>query len=128
MIGCGYCVYAAAIWPSVRYVVEKNMLGTAYGLITAVQNSGLAGVPLLSGYIKDKTNNWSWVELYFLGFAALGVVVGIFLNLVDSQTGSRLNSSYYQAASDETPVAAVVTAGGEQDPSAPLLKSVVSAQ
>ena len=43
-----------------RYVVEERFLGTAYGLITAVQNAGLAGVPLLAGYIKDSTNNWSY--------------------------------------------------------------------
>jgi hypothetical protein len=30
MIGVGYSVYAAAIWPSVNYVVEKHVLGTAY--------------------------------------------------------------------------------------------------
>ena len=118
MIGMGYCVYAAAIWPSVKYVVEENMLGTAYGLITAVQNAGLAGVPLLAGYIKDQTQNWTWVELYFMSFASLGALVAIFLNIVDGQTGSRLNKSYYVSSE---PVESAAS-----DPSAPLLQSVVS--
>ncbi len=75
-------------------MVDERFLGTAYGLITAVQNAGLAGVPLLAGYIKDTTNSWSYVELYFLGFAAFGAVVGIFLNIQDARTGNRLNMTY----------------------------------
>lgn len=48
-IGVGYSLYAAAIWPSIAYVVEKKCLGTAYGITTAIQNAGLAFVPLISG-------------------------------------------------------------------------------
>merc|ERR1712196_69268 len=48
-LGVSYSVYAAAIWPAVAYVIPARQLGTAYGLVTAVQNSGLALVPLAIG-------------------------------------------------------------------------------
>jgi len=53
--GIAYSVYAAAIWPAVVYVVKPNQVGTAYGLVTAVQNSGLAIVPLAVGALTKDT-------------------------------------------------------------------------
>ena len=41
------------MWPSVAYVVEENKLGTAYGLMTLIQNVGLAGFNLLIGWAND---------------------------------------------------------------------------
>ena len=41
------------MWPSVAYVVEENKLGTAYGLMTLVQNVGLAGFNLVIGWAND---------------------------------------------------------------------------
>jgi cytochrome bd-type quinol oxidase subunit 2 len=41
------------MWPSVAYVVEQSKLGTAYGLMTLIQNVGLAGFNLLIGWAND---------------------------------------------------------------------------
>ena len=38
--GLAYSAFAAALWPSVPYVVDDKYVGTAYGVITAVQNLG----------------------------------------------------------------------------------------
>jgi sugar phosphate permease len=41
------------MWPSVAYLVDQSKLGTAYGLMTLVQNIGLAGFNLLIGWAND---------------------------------------------------------------------------
>jgi MFS family permease len=41
------------MWPSVAYIVDPAKLGTAYGLMTMIQNIGLFGFNLLIGWAND---------------------------------------------------------------------------
>lgn len=98
IIGVSYSVYAAAIWPSVSFVVLEHQLGTAYGLITSVQNMGLASAPLFVGLIKDKTGHYKWVEVFFACIGSVGVLLGTWLHRVDAKNGGILNKSHFNAA------------------------------
>lgn len=116
IIGLSYSVYAAAVWPSVAFVIEEHQLGTAYGLITAVQNAGLATAPLLVGTIQDHTCEDQpgidhcvcvthcvvSTEIFFACIAAVGVVVGILLNIEDARMGGVLNKASHKTSSTET--------------------------
>jgi len=53
MMGVAFSLIPAVMWPSVTYVVESGRLGTAYGLMTMIQNIGLAGFNLLVGWAND---------------------------------------------------------------------------
>ena len=53
MMGIAFSLIPAVMWPSVAYVVEESKLGTAYGLMTLIQNIGLAGLNLLIGWAND---------------------------------------------------------------------------
>ena len=53
MMGIAFSLIPAIMWPSVAYVVEENKLGTAYGLMTLIQNIGLAGFNLVIGWAND---------------------------------------------------------------------------
>ena len=53
MMGVAFSLIPAIMWPSVAYVVEENKLGTAYGLMTLIQNVGLAGFNLVIGWAND---------------------------------------------------------------------------
>ena len=53
MMGIAFSLIPAIMWPSVAYVVEENKLGTAYGLMTLIQNVGLAGFNLAIGAAND---------------------------------------------------------------------------
>jgi MFS family permease len=53
MMGISFALIPAVMWPSVAYIVEQNKLGTAYGLMTMIQNIGLAGFNLLIGREND---------------------------------------------------------------------------
>ena len=54
MMGIAFSLIPAVMWPSVAYVVEDSKLGTAYGLMTMIQNIGLFGFNLLVGALNDK--------------------------------------------------------------------------
>jgi MFS family permease len=55
MMGIAFSLIPAVMWPSVAYVVPEQKLGTAYGLMTLIQNVGLAGFNLLIGWANDVT-------------------------------------------------------------------------
>ena len=53
MMGVAFSLVPALMWPSVAYIVDQSKLGTAYGLMTMIQNIGLAGLNLLVGWAND---------------------------------------------------------------------------
>ncbi len=55
MMGVAFSLIPALMWPSVAYLVEQSKLGTAYGLMTMIQNIGLASFNLLIGWANDFT-------------------------------------------------------------------------
>jgi len=91
--GIAYSCYAAVIWPSVPLTVDKKFTGTAFGVITSVQNIGLALFPLIIASIYNASGNLYIpnVEFFFMGCAGLGVVIGLLLNRLDRRHGGKLN-------------------------------------
>jgi MFS family permease len=53
MMGIAFSLIPAVMWPAVALVVEPAKLGTAYGLMTMIQNIGLFGFNLMIGYAND---------------------------------------------------------------------------
>ena len=53
LMGVAFSLIPAVMWPSVAYIVEQSKLGTAYGLMTMIQNIGLFGFNLLVGWAND---------------------------------------------------------------------------
>lgn len=53
LIGIAFSLVPAVLWPSVAYLVEENRLGTAYGLMTLIQNIGLTVFNLAAGALND---------------------------------------------------------------------------
>ncbi len=53
LMGIAFSLIPAVMWPSVAYLVDSSRLGTAYGLMTMIQNIGLAGFNLLIGAAND---------------------------------------------------------------------------
>ena len=50
MMGVAFSLIPAVMWPSVAYLVDQSRLGTAYGLMTMIQNIGFGGFNLLVGW------------------------------------------------------------------------------
>jgi MFS family permease len=76
MMGIAFSLIPAIMWPSVALIVDHSKLGTAYGLMTMIQNIGLAGFNLLIGAANDFTNasslNPSGYHLGMWIFSSLG--------------------------------------------------------
>jgi len=53
LLGIAFSLIPAVMWPSVAYIVDEKRLGTAYGLMTMIQNIGLAGFNWVIGGVND---------------------------------------------------------------------------
>jgi MFS family permease len=53
LIGVAFSLVPAVLWPAVPYLVEPERLGTAYGLMTMLQNIGLFVCNLAAGALND---------------------------------------------------------------------------
>src|ERR1700680_4301029 len=53
MMGVAFSLIPAVMWPSVAYIVDQSKLGTAYGLMTMIQNIGLLGLNLVIGWANN---------------------------------------------------------------------------
>lgn len=82
MMGVAYSLIPAVMWPSVAYIVDQSKLGTAYGLMTMIQNIGLAGLNLLVGWANDYGHagpeNPAGYHLGMWIFSVLGVLGVVF--------------------------------------------------
>ena len=86
VLGMCYSIYAAALWPSIALVVKPEFQGTAYGVVTAVQNAGLALAPVIISQLQPPNHcegSYRCVEDFFIGLGSAGIVVGILLNVAD---------------------------------------------
>ena len=81
IMGIAFSLIPAVMWPSVAYIVDEAKLGTAYGVMTMIQNIGLAGFNLLIGWANTyagasafnpggyRLGMWIFSVLGFLGVA-----------------------------------------------------------
>ncbi len=53
MMGIAFSVIPAVMWPSVAYIVEPKRLGTAYALMTLIEQVGFFALNLLIGKAND---------------------------------------------------------------------------
>jgi nitrate/nitrite transporter NarK len=56
ILGIGFSLVPAAMWPSVPKIIPDKQLGTAYAVIFWIQNIGLWAIPLLLGVVLNLTN------------------------------------------------------------------------
>lgn len=86
MMGIAFSLVPAVMWPSVALIVDNSKLGTAYGLMTMIQNIGLFGFNLLIGFANDisgaSAENPSGYNLGMWIFSVLGFLGLIFAFLL----------------------------------------------
>jgi MFS family permease len=92
MMGVAFSLIPAVMWPSVAYIVEEKRLGSAYALMTLIQQIGMALFPILIGVANDYSGaSATNPEGYNLGmwiFSILGVLGLIFAYLLrKAETG-----------------------------------------
>lgn len=91
-LGIAFVLVPAAMWPSVPMVVREERTGTAFGLMTAIQNIGLGLFPLLNGFLRDKTHSYTASSLMFASLGLVGLVFAFLLKRADTKEGGILES------------------------------------
>jgi MFS family permease len=90
VLGAAFVLVPAAMWPSVPLVVEKERVGTAFGVMTAIQNVGLLAFPYLNGMLRDVTHSYGWSQTMFAGLGVCGLAFAILLLAADRKAGHVL--------------------------------------
>ena len=78
MMGIAFSLIPAVMWPSVAYIVDQSRLGTAYALMTLIQQIGFFLLNLLIG----KANDFSHAGIANPGGYALGMWIFSVLGFV----------------------------------------------
>jgi MFS family permease len=79
IMGIAFSLIPAVMWPSVAYVVDESKLGTAYGVMTMIQNIGLFATNILIGFVNTKTGGYTTGMWIFSFFGIFGVLFGYLL-------------------------------------------------
>ncbi len=89
-LGAAFVLVPAAMWPSIPLIVRKERVGTGFGLMTAIQNVGLALFPLLNGLLRDLTKTYTASMLMFASLGLVGLVFALLLKRADARAGGVL--------------------------------------
>ncbi|MGO4883471.1 MAG: MFS transporter [Bryobacteraceae bacterium] len=90
VLGAAFVLVPACIWPSVAVIVEPQRVGTAYGVMTAIQNIGLAAFPSANGALHDATGNFTASQIMFAGLGLCGLIFSLLLLRADKREGGHL--------------------------------------
>jgi MFS family permease len=90
IMGIAFSLVPAAMWPSLPLIIDEKRLGSAYGLMTMLQNIGLALFPFLIGWVRDATGGYTAAMLVF---SSIGVAGFIFSLLLKSGERERLEKA-----------------------------------
>ena len=90
LLGVAFVLVPAAMWPSIPLIVDEKRVGTAFGLCTMIQNMGLGGFPMLSGFLRDTTHDYTASQIMFSCLGVCGLVFAVLLLRADRREGGRL--------------------------------------
>jgi MFS family permease len=97
VLGAAFVLVPAALWPSVPLVVEESRVGTAFGLITAIQNVGLMAFPWAAGRLIDATHGYTASQVMFSTLGVAGLVFAVLLLGADRRSGGVLERPHARA-------------------------------
>ena len=93
VLGAAFVLVPACIWPSVPLIVDARLTGTAFGLMTAIQNLGLATYPVVNGALRDATHGYTASQVMFGALGFCGLIFSILLLRADRREGNRLEQA-----------------------------------
>lgn len=94
MLGAAFVLVPAAMWPSVPLVVDEKRVGTAFGLMTAIQNIGLGLFPYLNGKLRDLTGTYTATQVMFAGLGIAGLIFAFLLLRSDKRHDGVLEAGH----------------------------------
>ncbi len=92
VLGIAFVLVPAAMWPSVPLIVKREHVGTAFGLMTAVQNIGLGAFPWFNGKLRDMTQDYTASMVMFGCLGFFGLIFAFYLKRSDRAIGGILEA------------------------------------
>jgi len=89
MMGLAFSLIPAVMWPSVAIIVDESKLGTAYGLMTMIQNIGLAGFNFLIGWANDFSGGYTLGLWIFSSLGFFGLLFAFLLRRSEMGSGGH---------------------------------------
>jgi MFS family permease len=100
VLGISFSLVPAAMWPSIPIMVEEKRLGTAFGLMTLIQNVGLTLFNWVAGKLTDLAGgDYTHTILMFASLGFVGLVFALLLKAAARRenVGIELPTSKAQA-------------------------------
>ena len=70
-----FSLFIASSWPCIPLVSNENQIGSGYGILTSVYNTGLFSAPLIISYVMNKTidvdQGYFYMCVFFITCAGL---------------------------------------------------------
>ena len=92
LLGAAFVLVPAALWPAVPLIVARNRTGTAFALMTLIQNVGLMAFPYLNGRLREATGEYVQSMVMFAGLGATALVFALLLRFATIQGRSTLEA------------------------------------
>ncbi|MCK5379249.1 MAG: MFS transporter [Acidobacteria bacterium] len=91
-LGVAFVLVPAAMWPAIPLIVKKEHIGTAFGLMTVIQNIGLGAFPAFNGILRDITQEYTASMVMFAALGVVGLVFAVLLKRADARAGGILEA------------------------------------
>ncbi|MEJ2633964.1 MAG: MFS transporter [Calditrichia bacterium] len=92
ILGAAFVLVPAAMWPAVPLIVREERVGTAFGLMTMIQNIGLALFPFLNGVLRDWTHTYTASMMMFASLGLFGLVFAFLLKHANTKENGLLEA------------------------------------
>lgn len=98
MMGIAFSLIPAILWPSVALIVDPKKLGTAYGLMTMIQNIGFFVFNLLIGMTNDYSHGYTMGMWIFSCLGFFGLLWTFLLRRSQIKSGNMALEQGYRPA------------------------------
>lgn len=78
-------LFCCVVWACLPMVVSDELIGTAFGIMAAFQNSAQFLVPLILQQLYADSDSYLSSELFFMGFATLSLLLSLLLWVLDER-------------------------------------------
>ncbi|KAH7649345.1 hypothetical protein FG379_001891 [Cryptosporidium bovis] len=92
ILGFGYTLFATVYWPCISISVPPNLLGTALGVVTCIQNLGFIVTPIQVAFLHSNFKSYVVVESFFLMICILALIICYIVYKIDIELDGKLNS------------------------------------
>jgi len=90
IMGLSFSLVPSALWPSIPLIIHPKEVATAFGVMAAIQNTGLAGINYVNGKIADSHYGYTYAMWFLVLMDVVGLIFAIALLIVDKAKGGTL--------------------------------------